>query len=88
MTLRLAGDVRQKAAALWSLHRIKRMVREIGGLAPHTLVMVTEIPCADPACPGPATRITILGLDLMRRVIVIHRPLSEVSAADLQAVLG
>ncbi|MGP9791225.1 hypothetical protein [Roseinatronobacter sp. NSM] len=79
----LPSDFRQKAALLWHVQRIKRLVREIGAFGPHTLISVTEITCGDPTCPGPATQITILSLDLMRRVFVIHRPVIEVSAADL-----
>lgn len=62
------------------------MVREIGALGPHTLISVTEISCDDPICPGPATQITILSLDLMRRVLVIHRPVVEVSARDIAEI--
>ncbi|MBU2983268.1 hypothetical protein KO498_15785 [Lentibacter algarum] len=80
----LAVGFRQKAAVLWHTQRIKRVVREIGGLGPHTLVSVAEITCDDPACPGPVTQITILGLDLRRNVLVVHRPAAEVAAANLQ----
>lgn len=84
----LAIDFRQKAAVLWHIHRIKRRVRETGGPGPHTLVSVTEIACDDPACPGPQTQITILGLDLTRIVRVIHRPAAGVVAADVRGVRG
>ena len=77
------SEFQHKAATLWQTQRIKRMVREIGGLGPHTLVSVTEISCDDPACPGPAIQITIFGIHMMRRVFVIHRAAAEVSAADL-----
>jgi hypothetical protein len=82
----LPSDFRQKAAQLWHVQRIKRLVREIGAFGPHTLISVTEITCDDPTCPGPATQITILSLDLMRRVFVIHRPAVEVSATDVAAI--
>jgi hypothetical protein len=84
----LAVEFRQKAAVIWHIQRIKRMVREIAGLGPHTLVSVVEITCDDPACPGPATQITILGLDLKRNALVIHRPAAKVAAADLQMLRG
>ena len=76
-------DFRQQAALLWHLQRIKRMVREIGAFGPHALISVTEFMCHDPICSGPATQITILSLDLMRRAFVIHRPVAEVSATDI-----
>lgn len=82
----LASDFRQKAAHLWNLQRVKRMVRDIGGFGPHTLVSVAEITCDDPTCPGPATRITILSLDQTRRVFILHRPADEVSAKDIAMI--
>lgn len=86
--MKLADQIRDKAAAVWHFGRLRRLVRAEAGLAPQVLVSVAEIPCQDPACPGPATQITILGMDLTRRVMVIHRPAAEVSAADIAAALG
>lgn len=79
----LAFDFRQKASAIWHIQRIKLMVRDVGGLGPQSMVSVSEIDCDDPVCPGAATQITILSLDLMRRSFVIHRPVAEVSATDI-----
>lgn len=59
------------------------MVRDAGRLGPQTIVSVAEVICDDPDCPGPATRVTIVGLDLVRRTRVIHRPLVGVTAADV-----
>ncbi len=78
-----AADLRQKATQLWHIQRVKGLARAQSGLGPHTLITVAEIACNDPACPGPATQITILGVDLIRRSFVIHRPVSDVTAADL-----
>ena len=76
-------DLRQKASRLWHIQRVKALAREHVRLGPNALVTVTEVDCDDPACPGPATQITILGLDLTRRSFLIHRPLADVTAADL-----
>jgi hypothetical protein len=84
MTLVL--DFRQKAAEIWHVQRIKTLVRTHMGLAPKVLISVVEIDCDDEICPGPATQITILTLDFVRRVFVIHRPLTEVTADDLPPV--
>lgn len=73
---------------MWHFGRLRQLVRAEAGLAPQVLVSVAEIPCQDPTCEGPATQITILGMDLTRRVMVIHRPATEVSAADIAAALG
>ncbi|WP_411840563.1 hypothetical protein [Paracoccus sp. ME4] len=84
----LADQIRNKAAAVWHFGRVRRLVRSEVGLAPQVLVSVTEIPCEDPDCEGSATQTTILGMDLTHRVMVIHRPAGEVSAADIAAGLG
>lgn len=82
----LAANMRERAATLWHVQRVKRMVRERMPLGHHVLVSVTEIPCDDPACPGPATQITILGLDMVRRGFLIHMPVAAVTEADLAAI--
>jgi len=83
----IACEFGLRAARLWHLHRVRRMVREQGGFGPQTLVSVTEFLCDDPNCPGPATRITILAMDLTRRVLVIHRPAREISGMDIAALI-
>ncbi len=82
----LAADMCDRAATLWHVQRVKRMVRERARLGSHALVSVSEIPCDDHACPGPATQITILGLDMVRRGFVIHLPVAAITEADLQVV--
>lgn len=85
--MRLADPIKDKAAAAWHFGRLRRLVRAEAGLAPQVLVSVAAFPCQDPSCPGPATQISILGMDLTRRSMVIHRPATEVSAADIAAAL-
>ncbi|MFN3292168.1 MAG: hypothetical protein ACK4S2_14680 [Gemmobacter sp.] len=68
------------------MQRIKRLVR--AGLAADALISVFELPCGDPACSGPATRSPVIGFDLIRRVLVVHRPAVEIVAADLDARAG
>lgn len=85
--MKLAEQIRDKAGAVWHFGRVRRLVRSEAGLAPQVLVSVAEIPCEDPACAGPATQITILGMDLTRRVMVIHRPAAEVVTTDIVAAL-
>ena len=57
-------DVIGLPRSLWQAQRIRRWVRRHLGLGAQTLVMVAEVPCADPASPGSATTIPILGLGL------------------------
>lgn len=76
----------ERAAMLWHVQRVKRMVRERMRLGAHALVSVVEVPCDDPACPGPATQITILGLDMVRRGFLVHLPVAAITEADLYVI--
>lgn len=78
-----AADLRQRASQLWHIQRVKALARAQSGLGPNVLISVTEVACDDPACPGPATQITILGIDLIRRSVLIHRPVAEVTVSDM-----
>lgn len=71
---------------LWHVQRVKHMIRERMHLGNQAFVSVRESPCEDPACPGPATQITILGLDMVRRGFVIHRPVATITEADLVVI--
>lgn len=81
-----AAEIRDKATTLWHIQRVKGLVRDHAQIGPHALVTVTEFHCTDPACPGLATRITIFGIDLLRREVVLHRPVAEITAGDLRGV--
>lgn len=83
----LSAQIRDKATALWHFQRVRRLVRQQSGLSSQVIVSVAEIPCEDLACPGPATQITVLGLDLVRRIVVIHRPVADVTEADIGSAL-
>ena len=78
-------EIRQKSAKLWHIRRVKRMVRDHLGLGPHALIGVVELPCALLDCPGPVTQISILGLELTRRVILLHCPLADIGVAELSS---
>lgn len=71
---------------LWHVQRVKRLVRERAQLGSHALVSVVEVACDDPNCPGPATQITILGLDMVRRRFMIHVPVAAITDADLYVI--
>ncbi|MFN3276632.1 MAG: hypothetical protein ACK41U_18405 [Paracoccus sp. (in: a-proteobacteria)] len=88
MSAQIRDKARRKAAALWHFQRIRRRSRQQAGMGAQVIVPVAELPCDDPACPGPATQITILGLDLIRRMLVIHRPVSDVTEADILAAMS
>ena len=81
-----AAEIRTKATTLWHIQRVKGLVRAHALIGPHALVTVTEFHCTDPACPGLATRITIFGIDLIRREVIVHRPVAGITADDLRDV--
>lgn len=84
----LAQDIRERAECLWHLQRVKRLIRDRMQLGPLFLVSVVEVECADPACPGPATQITVLGPDGLRRRIMVHCAPAAVTVADLAGIEG
>jgi hypothetical protein len=79
-------DVIGLARGLWLARRVRHWVRWHLGLGTQTLVMVAEVPCADPACPGPATAISVLGLDLAALRWTIHKPVADIREADIAAL--
>ncbi|KIC19908.1 hypothetical protein RA20_11400 [Leisingera sp. ANG-Vp] len=81
-----AAQIKGKAATLWHIQRVRRMVREMAGAGQLALITVVELDCKDPSCPGPATQITILGPDLVRRNFSIHLPVHAIRTADLSAI--
>jgi len=83
----LSAQIKEKTATLWHYQRVRRLVRQHLGGASHTIVSVAQIDCPDADCPGPATQITVMGLDLLRRVVIVHRPLEQVDQADVRAAL-
>jgi hypothetical protein len=80
-------DTLQGAKALWHRQRIKRLVRSRLGQGTACLVRVSETVCTDPACPGPATDIRILGASLKELRITVHKPLDAVTGTDIAAAL-
>lgn len=81
-----AAEIRDKATTLWHIQRVKGLVRDHAQIGPHALITVTEFHCTDPACPGLATRITVFGIDLMRREVILHRPVAQITAHELRNV--
>ena len=76
-------SLRQTAQTLWHVQRIKRLVRDRLGHGVQCLVSVRETICMDPGCEGPATEVRIVMLDFRETRSLIHKSLSQVSAADI-----
>lgn len=85
MDLRQGRTMQQAAQVLWHQQRIKRLVRDRLTRGAQCLVSVRETQCTDPNCPGPATEIRIVALDFREERFVIHKPLAEITGADLGA---
>lgn len=79
---------RDRACGLWRAQRIKGWVRRHMRLGPHSLVVIAELPCADPGCPGPTTAVSIFGLELTAWRWTLHKPVVEISEADIAALAG
>jgi hypothetical protein len=85
--MNLSAQIKEKAATLWHFQRVRKLVRQHPDVPSQAIVSVTQIDCQDPDCPGPATQITVMGLDLIRRVVTVHRALDQVEQADIGAAL-
>jgi hypothetical protein len=87
-TAPFATQMRDKAVMLWHMHRIRRLVRDKVPAGAQCLIQITQVACTDPACPGPATQISVTGFDLIRRTYLIHRPAAAITEADLAVLTG
>ena len=65
--------------------RVKVWVRDAFGLPEASTVMVSELTCTEPGCPPIETVVAILEAGATRR-FKIHRPLAEVTEADIRAL--
>ena len=81
-----AEQISGKAATLWHIQRVKRLVRDVDDLGPLCLITVVERDCTDPDCSGPKTQITILDPYMAKRCLVLHLPISAIQALHLKAL--
>jgi hypothetical protein len=54
------------------------------GLGEDDYVMVTELRCTEEGCPPLETVIAVLRRDQQKRAYKIHKPIGNITAADLQ----
>jgi uncharacterized protein YlaN (UPF0358 family) len=66
---------------------LKELARELLGLDDDEVVMVTELQCTEPNCPPIETVIAVLRVGVQRQ-IKIHKPLVEVTEADVKAAIA
>jgi hypothetical protein len=65
--------------------RVEAWVRDAGGYGPDTAMTVSEIVCADPACPGTETVVLLFAPGAKTRAVKIAGALEALSAADVAA---
>ncbi|MBN8729834.1 MAG: hypothetical protein J0L64_04775 [Acidobacteria bacterium] len=63
---------------------LKRWTREIFGLPEDTVVVVTELHCAEPGCPPLETVIAILESPGVTRQYKLHKAMREISRQDME----
>jgi len=70
------------------VERIRNQVRDLLKLEEETPVLVTEWACAEPGCPPVETVIAVLDQPGLQRQFRIHKPLADVSPADVAISLN
>lgn len=67
--------------------RVAEAARRLGGLGPEVSLTVSEIVCADPACPGTETVILVMIPGARSRACKIGKPLETVTDEDVATAL-
>jgi len=65
---------------------VKGWVTERFGLSDADLISVAELACHEPGCPPIETVVTVHGADGHRRAWRLHKPVAEITAADVEAL--
>jgi hypothetical protein len=78
--------MQSRGASLEQTRRIKTWVREVFRLDAEATILVAELACSEPGCPPLETVISVLGAAPARRALKIHRALTDVTRADVQAL--
>jgi hypothetical protein len=66
--------------------RVRGWVTAALHLGPDTPMLITELRCSEPGCPPVETVIAVLDQPGQPRQFKIHKPLAEVSEADVDAL--
>jgi hypothetical protein len=91
MTDRLPGPVRltpnRDASTGAGTAALKSVVRQVLGLDDRHTVVVQQLACAEPGCPPVETVVAVLAAGDQPRRWTLHKPLSDVTAEDIQVIL-
>ncbi|MFC5391913.1 hypothetical protein [Bosea vestrisii] len=88
MRFGLFGRDKREAAGADASARIKQQVRELLGLPESAVIVVNEILCADPACPGTETVILVMKPGEKTRAFKVQMGLAELTPEALAAALS
>jgi hypothetical protein len=78
------GPTRSSPDRTAKIRAIKDWVREALGLSDDTIVMATELRCAEPGCPPLETVIAVMREGDDKQQFKVHKPLVEVVYEDLE----
>ncbi|AWN47976.1 hypothetical protein DK419_17945 [Methylobacterium terrae] len=67
--------------------RVAEIARRLGGFGPEVSLTVSEIVCADPACPGTETVILVMAPGARTRACKVGKALEAVTEEDVAAAL-
>ena len=76
---------RPNAAAV---RRVKALIAEQLGLPGAPELTVAELACHEPGCPPIETVVTEHGSDGQRRMWQLHKPVAEITAADVETAIS
>lgn len=68
--------------------RVEAWMRAAGGYGPETALTVSEIVCADPACPGTETVILIMAPGAPTRAVKVAGAVDALSEAEVREALA
>lgn len=81
-------DSRRSDARRAATRSLKELARELFPAEPDDVVMVNELACSEPGCPPVETVVALLRTGHEPRQIKVHKPVVEVTRADLEAALA
>jgi hypothetical protein len=71
-----------------AVRRVKTQVTERLGLPGTATLTVAELACHEPGCPPIETVVTVQDADGQRRTWRLHKPVAEITAADVEAAIS
>jgi hypothetical protein len=70
-----------------AVRRVKEWTRQGLGATPETAIVVNEIACNDPACPGVETVVLVMEPGRKTRAYKVQKPVDDVTEPDIARAL-